>query len=148
MKNRKVNVAVKGFGQVPVYSTKQAAGCDVYSANAHSITIPPHGSVTIPTGLYVEIPDDSEIQVRGRSGLAFKHKVVSYLGTIDADYTGEIGILLFNHSDEPYIVKRGDRVAQLVFNGDGGLYQADFSLVPEITKVTERGSNGFGHTGV
>lgn len=147
MKSREVKIAVKGFGKIPFYATKQAAGCDVYAANAHNITIPPHESAKVPTGIYLEISDDSEVQVRGRSGLAFKNNIVAYLGTIDADYTGEIGVLLFNHSDEPFIVERGDRVAQLVFNGDGGIYQADFTLVPEISKVTDRGSNGFGHTG-
>ena len=95
--------------------------------------------------MYIELPEGYEAQVRPRSGLALKYQitVLNSPGTIDADYRGEIGVILMNHSDTPFIIEPGDRIAQLVFNK---VEQAEFIEVEELSK-TERGKGGFGHTG-
>ena len=131
---------------IPHYQTEHAAGVDVYAAVDNEIVLGAGKWKLIPTGMSVAIPEGYEGQVRPRSGLALKHGIgmLNAPGTIDADYRGEIGIILFNFSDRPFPVRRGDRIAQLVF---AKLTKASFSMVSELP-VTRRGSGGFGHTGV
>lgn len=147
MQKKKVNIKLGGYGKLPEYKTEKSAGADVYAAVAHELVVSPHERVLAPTGLYLGLPDDSEAQVRPRSGLSLKSYVDVKLGTIDADYRGEVGVILENCSEHPFIIKRGDRIAQIVFNGACGLYQADFEIVEELDE-TERGTGGFGSTGV
>jgi dUTP pyrophosphatase len=130
---------------VPHYQTEHAAGVDLYAAVGQELVIAPGAWKLVPTGIAVAIPDGYEGQVRPRSGLALKHGIgmLNGPGTIDADYRGEIGIILFNFSEQPFPVRRGDRIAQLVF---AKLTRAGFRTVNALTE-TRRGSGGFGHTG-
>lgn len=131
---------------LPQYQTAHAAGVDLYAAVEGTIVIEPGKWSLIPTGIALAIPEGYEGQVRPRSGLALKHGIgmLNAPGTIDADYRGEVGIILFNFSDHPFPVQRGDRIAQLVF---AKLTRATFRTVGSLND-TERGSGGFGHTGV
>lgn len=130
--------------QLPTYGTAGAAGADVYSVREYKIG--PGQHVLVDTGLKCDIPDGFELQVRPRSGLALKNRitVLNSPGTIDSDYTGKLGVILMNHSDEIFSVKPGDRIAQIVV---APVVQATFAWA-EDTKSTERGSDGFGSTGV
>ncbi len=130
--------------QLPVYSTKGAAGADVYSAKDYKI--PPGDHMLVDTGLDCVIPEGYELQIRPRSGLALKSKitVLNSPGTIDSDYTGRLCVVLINHSDVIFNVKTGDRIAQLVI---APVTQATFEWTDQ-EKQTERGSGGFGSTGV
>jgi dUTP pyrophosphatase len=130
---------------VPHYQTEHAAGVDLYAAVEQEVVIAPGAWTLVPTGIAVAIPEGYEGQVRPRSGLALKHGIgmLNGPGTIDADYRGEIGIILFNFSGQPFPVRRGDRIAQLVF---AKLTKAGFRTV-EVLSETRRGSGGFGHTG-
>jgi dUTP pyrophosphatase len=130
---------------VPQYQTDHAAGVDLSAAIEGEWTIAPGTWRLVPTGVAVAIPEGYEGQVRPRSGLALKHGIgmLNGPGTIDADYRGEIGVILFNFSDRPFPVRRGDRVAQLVF---AKLAKASFRTV-EALGGTKRGAGGFGHTG-
>src|SRR5512144_1423167 len=130
---------------LPCYQTEPAAGVDLCAAVGEDIVIAAGAWSLVPTGIAMAIPVGYEGQVRPRSGLALKHGIgmLNGPGTIDADYRGEIGIILFNFSDRPFPVRRGDRVAQMVI---AKIEQARFentSALPE----TARGSGGFGHTG-
>jgi dUTP pyrophosphatase len=132
---------------LPAYATDQAAGMDLIAAigEAASITLKPRQSALIPTGLVVELPSGFEAQVRPRSGLALKHgiTVLNAPGTVDADYRGEVQVLLINHGTEPFTVVRGMRIAQMVV---APVVQA--ALVERITVTdTRRGGGGFGSTG-
>jgi dUTP diphosphatase len=147
MNKRKVNIIVKGYGKLPLYATSYSAGADLYSANASDIVLQPMERKLIPTGLYLELPEDAEAQIRPRSGLSLKKGIVAILGTIDADYQGEVGIIVMNMSDEAFIIERGERLAQMVLNGNGGLFQGEWNQVSEFTRESERGDGGFGHTG-
>lgn len=149
MKKRKVNLIITGFGKMPVYATEKSAGADLYAANVSTICIHPFERVLIPLSIKIELPDDAEAQIRPRSGLALKNgvTVINSPGTIDADYQGDVGVVLVNLSNEPFIINRGDRIAQMVFNGEGGLFQAEFNIVDNFTRDSERGEGGFGHTG-
>ena len=147
MKKRQVNIILKGYGKLPVYATEHAAGADLYSANAANIIIYPNERKIIPTGVFIELPIDAEAQIRPRSGLSAKKGIVAILGTIDSDYQGEVGIIVINLSNEPFIIERGERLAQMVCNGDGGLFQADWHQVRDFSRESERGAGGFGHTG-
>ncbi len=131
---------------LPHYQTEHSAGVDLYAAVDHATVIHPGKWSLIPTGIAVAIPEGYEGQVRPRSGLALKHGIgmLNGPGTIDADYRGEIGIILFNFSDRPFTVERGDRIAQLVF---AKLERARFEQVDQLSE-TARGAGGFGHTGV
>ncbi len=131
--------------QIPRYMTELAAGLDVHALPQESLTLEPGERCLVPTGLAVAIPPGFEIQVRPRSGLAIKHGIalVNSPGTIDADYRGEIGIILINHGRELFTVNRGDRIAQLVV---APVCQAELLEVAELS-ATERGAGGFGHTG-
>lgn len=127
----------------PKYETPGSAGADVRS-RIHEV-VPAHGRVLIPTGMFVAIPKGYEIQVRPRSGLALKKgiTVLNTPGTIDSDYRNEIGIILFNTTDEEFIVNPGDRIAQIVLNK---VEQINWIEVDELNE-TDR-ADGFGHTGV
>lgn len=142
-----VNVVSKlnhEFG-LPTYATKNSAGLDLRSNSIDPIIVKPGERKLVPTGLYTQLPDGYEAQVRPRSGLALKSgiTVLNTPGTIDADYTGEIGVILMNHSDVNFIVNVGDRIAQLVLNK---VEQIEWNSV-ETLEETERGSGGFGSTG-
>lgn len=130
---------------LPVYSSELAAGADVKAYIKEDVTIQPGSSALIPTGLKMAIPAGYEIQVRPRSGLALKNQmtVLNTPGTIDADYRGEVGVILMNHGKQPFVVTRGMRIAQLVL---APALQAQFVLANELT-LTSRGAGGFGHTG-
>ena len=143
-----VNVEVKrlphGEGlALPAYATSGAAGMDVVSAE--DVTIAPGARHPVATGLSVAIPHGYEIQVRPRSGLAFKHGITvpNTPGTIDSDYRGELKVLLINHGSDDFVIARGDRVAQLVL---APVTQAVWDEVEELD-ATERGAGGFGSTG-
>ena len=128
---------------LPAYATEGAAGMDIVSAE--DVTIAPGARHAVATGLSVAIPHGFEIQVRPRSGLAFKHGITvpNTPGTIDSDYRGELKVLLINHGSEDFAISRGDRVAQLVL---APVVQATWSEVEELD-ATERGAGGFGSTG-
>jgi dUTP pyrophosphatase len=128
---------------LPAYATDGAAGMDVVSAEA--VTILPGARHPVATGLALAIPPGYEIQVRPRSGLAFKHGITvpNTPGTIDSDYRGELKVLLINHGSEPFAIARGDRVAQLVL---APVVQAAWREVAELD-ATARGEGGFGSTG-
>ena len=128
---------------LPAYATSGSAGMDVVSAE--DVTIAPGARHAVATGLSVAIPQGFEIQVRPRSGLAFKHGITvpNTPGTIDSDYRGELRVLLINHGSEDFAITRGDRVAQLVL---APVVQAAWSEVEELD-ATQRGAGGFGSTG-
>jgi dUTP pyrophosphatase len=130
---------------LPTYHSVQASGMDVAAAVTEPVQVAPGEIKMIPTNFAVAITPGFEIQVRPRSGLAIKHgvTVINSPGTIDADYRGEVKIGLINLGPEPYIIQRGDRVAQLVV---GAVQKADLHLVEELDK-TVRQTGGFGHTG-
>lgn len=131
---------------LPGYESTQAAGMDVAAAVTEVIVLLPGEVKLIPTGFGVAIPDGFEIQIRPRSGLAVKHgiSIINAPGTIDADYRGEVKIGLVNLGKEPFEVQRGDRIAQMVL---APVCQAKWVLSESLDE-TERGSGGFGHTGV
>ena len=129
----------------PAYQTEHAAGLDVYAAVSEPLAIAPGQVVAIPTGVRLEIPPGYEAQVRPRSGLAAKHAIgiPNSPGTIDADYRGELKVLLINLGTEPYVVQRGDRVAQLVF---AAVARVSITVAAEL-EATARGDGGFGSSG-
>lgn len=130
---------------LPFYMTSGAAGADVKANVQESVIIPPGKSELIPTGIRLAIPKGYEIQIRPRSGLALKHQItlLNTPATIDADYRGEIKVILINHGTESFVITPGMRIAQFVL---APVMQAKFVLHTELA-TTERGSNGFGHTG-
>ncbi len=131
---------------LPKYQTSGSAGADLYAAIEHSLVLEPGARALVPAGIALELPTGFEAQVRPRSGLAMKFGVTTLNapGTIDADYRGEVGVLLINHGTEAFTVQRGDRIAQLVV---AAVSQAQFVEVVELSE-TIRGNGGFGHTGV
>lgn len=130
---------------LPRYMTDQAAGMDLCASVTQPVSIAPGAVALIPTGLAMALPEGHEAQIRPRSGLAIKHGVgvINAPGTIDADYRGEIKVGLINFSDRPYIVERGDRIAQMII---GRVYQARLETVEHL-EDTPRSDGGFGHTG-
>ena len=142
----KVRVINKGHQPLPAYVTPQSAGMDLRANLENPVVLQPMERRLIPTGLYIALPEGVEAQVRPRSGLALKHgiTVLNSPGTIDADYRGEVGVLLINLSQEPFTVNDGERIAQMIIARHE---QADFELVEELDQ-TERGAGGYGHTGV
>lgn len=140
----KFKLPKEGVLDLPKYATPQSAGADVRSTI--DINIPAHGRALVPTGLFIAVPSGYEMMVRPRSGLALKKgiTVLNTPGTIDADYRGEVGVILFNTTDEDFEVKSGDRIAQLVLNK---VEQINWIPVEELDE-TERGDGGFGHTQV
>lgn len=131
---------------MPAYATEQSAGMDLRANIGEAVVLHPMERRLIPTGLHIALPPGYEAQVRPRSGLALKHgiTVLNSPGTIDADYRGEIGVLLVNMSSEDFVVNDGERIAQMVIARHE---QAEFVLVDELD-ATERGEGGYGHTGV
>ncbi|MEM5768025.1 MAG: dUTP diphosphatase [Bacillota bacterium] len=131
---------------LPQYMTAGAAGMDLRAAVREDITLSPGEYRPIPTGLCVALPEGFEAQIRPRSGLALKHGItlLNTPGTIDADYRGEIQILMINFGKEPFTVRRGDRIAQMVI---GRVFQGAITLVDTLDQTT-RNEGGFGHTGI
>lgn len=131
----------------PEYKLKGNSGMDVRANISESITLEPFKRALIPTGLFVELPEDYEIQVRPRSGLAIKNgvSVLNTPGTVDENYTGEIKVILINFGEEPFVINPGDRIAQLVL---AHVEKASWENISIITTETERGGTGFGHSGL
>ena len=142
----KVNIVNKSKHKLPHYATSQSAGMDLRASLEEAILLKPLQRVLVKTGLFMELPIGYEAQVRPRSGLAFKKgiTVLNSPGTIDADYRGEIGVILVNLSDEEFVIEDGERVAQMVIVKHE---QVDWEEVVELVE-TERGVGGFGSTGV
>ena len=146
MRERRSIIEVKIKGKfVPKYHSSQAAGCDLYADIKKDIVLGAHDFCLIPTGIRIEIPDGYEAQVRPRSGLAKEHGlgVLNTPGTIDADYRGEIKVILFNSSDRAFKIRKRDRIAQLVFSK---VERAKFVKVKRLAR-TRRQGGGLGHTG-
>ncbi len=141
-----IKVVNRGHQQLPAYATPQSAGMDLRANIEEPITLHPMERRLIPTGLHIALPEGYEAQVRPRSGLALKHglTVLNSPGTIDADYRGEVGVLLINLSQEDFVINDGERIAQMIIAKHE---QADFVVVEELDQ-TERGEGGYGHTGV
>ncbi len=131
--------------QLPHYASAAAAGMDLRAAVEESVVLQPGERRLIPTGFAMALPEGFEAQVRPRSGLALKHgiSVLNSPGTIDADYRGEVGVILINLGDVPFHIQRGDRIAQMVI---ASCMQAAWQEVAELTE-TERGAGGFGSSG-
>jgi dUTP pyrophosphatase len=142
----KVKIVNRSAHPSPEYGTSLSAGCDLRANLEQPVTLSPLGRALIPTGLFIEIPAGFEGQVRPRSGLAAKHgiTVLNSPGTIDADYRGEVKVILVNLSDQAFTIQDGERIAQLVIAAHE---TAEWDLGIELTE-TERGSGGFGHTGI
>lgn len=142
----KVKVINKSKHKLPAYSTPQSAGMDLRANIDKSLTLHPMERKLITTGIYMALPIGYEAQIRPRSGLALKHgiTVLNTPGTVDADYRGEVMVLLVNLSQEDFIVNDGERIAQMVIAKHE---QADFVEVTELDE-TDRGDGGYGHTGV
>lgn len=145
MKKVTVKVVNTGKQKLPEYQTPQSAGMDLRADIEEAVTLKPLERHLFPTGLHIQLPDGYEGQIRPRSGLALKHGIsmANCVGTIDGDFTGDIGVILINLSDENFDIKPGDRIAQLVISP---IIQATLVEVEALDK-TERGSGGFGHTG-
>ncbi len=143
--NIKVEIINKSNNPLPQYETVNSSGLDLRASIDKDVILKPLERALIPTGLYISIPDGYEAQVRPRSGLAFKHglTVLNTPGTIDADYRGEIKVILVNLSNDDFTIKEGERICQLVF---AKVEQVDWIQV-EVLDETERGAGGFGHTG-
>ena len=142
----KINIVNKSKHELPHYATSQSAGIDLRANLEEPILLKPLQRTLVKTGLFMELPIGYEAQVRPRSGLAFKKgiTVLNSPGTIDADYRGEISVILVNLSDEEFVIENGERVAQMVIAKHE---QADWEVVVELVE-TKRGAGGFGSTGV
>lgn len=141
----RINLVNKSKHPLPSYSTAFSAGVDLRANIDEDIILQPLKRVLVPTGLFIELPEGYEAQVRPRSGLAIKHgvTVLNTPGTIDADYRGEICVILVNLSDETFAVKDGERICQMVISKHETV---DWNVVDSL-KETSRGTGGFGHTG-
>jgi dUTP pyrophosphatase len=141
----KINIINHSNHPLPAYETAHAAGMDLRAFVTEEITIKPLQRLLIPTGLHIELPIGYEAQIRPRSGLAFKHGIgiVNSPGTIDADYRGEIKVLLVNLSDTDFVINNGDRIAQMVIAKHETII---WETVSELND-TARGAGGYGHTG-
>ena len=142
----KIKIVNKGNQPLPEYATPQSAGVDLRANIDEPVELKPLSRALIPTGLHIALPEGYEAQIRPRSGLAIKKGItcLNTPGTIDADYRGDIGVILINLSTETFIVNPGERIAQMIINK---FEQAEFELVEELDE-TERGEGGFGHTGI
>jgi len=140
-----VKIVNKSDNCLPEYSTMLAAGMDLRAYLDHPVVLSPFTRKLIPTGLHIELPEGYEAQIRPRSGLAIKHgiSIVNAPGTIDADYRGEIGIILINLSQEDFTINSGDRICQMVINKHERIRWHE----TEDLNETDRGEGGFGHTG-
>lgn len=141
-----IKVINKCSQELPRYATNQSAGMDLRANLESTITLHPMERRLIPTGLHIALPEGFEAQVRPRSGLALKHgiTVLNTPGTIDADYRGEIMVLLINLSDKDFVINSGERIAQMVI----ARHEQGELIEVETLDETERGSGGYGHTGV
>lgn len=146
MESIKVKIINKSDNPTPTYSTSDSAGMDIRAFLKEPITLKPLQRALIPTGLYMELPHGYQCEIRPRSGLALKKgiTVLNTPGTIDADYRGEVGIILINLSNEPFVINSGERICQMVIMN---YTKAEWVEVEELND-TERGTGGFGHTGV
>ena len=146
METIKVKIINKSNNPTPCYSTIDSAGMDVRAFVQEPITLNPLERVLVPTGLYMELPQGYQCEIRPRSGLALKKgiTVLNTPGTIDADYRGEIGVILINLSNEPFVINNGERICQMVIMN---YTKAEWVEVEELND-TLRGAGGFGHTGV
>jgi len=140
-----VKIVNKSANPLPSYSTSSSAGMDIRASLKAAVTLKPLQRELIPTGLFMELPEGYEAQIRPRSGLALKKgiSVVNTPGTIDADYRGEIGIILINLSGEDFVVEHGERICQMVINKVESIAWSQVESLEE----SDRGSGGFGHTG-
>ncbi len=141
-----IKVINKSDNPLPTYATPASAGVDMHANNEEDVVLKPLERALIPTGLYIELPIGYEAQVRPRSGLAIKHGItlLNTPGTIDADYRGEVKVIMVNLSNEPFTIKKGERIAQMVINKHEQMIWEEV----EVLSDTERGSGGFGHTGI
>lgn len=141
----KVKIINKSSHALPEYATEYSAGLDLRANIDEDITLKPLERNLVPTGLYIELPKGYEAQIRPRSGLALKHgiTVLNSPGTIDADYRGEIRVILINLSNEPFVIKNGERICQMVVAAHAQIEWEETDSIDE----TERGAGGFGHTG-
>ncbi|WP_346855961.1 dUTP diphosphatase [uncultured Draconibacterium sp.] len=140
-----VKIVNKSKNELPAYSTLFSAGMDLRANLENPITLKPLERILVPTGLFIELPQGYEAQVRPRSGLALKRgiTVLNTPGTIDADYRGEIGVILINLSQDEFVIENGERICQMVVAAHETV---EWNLVEELEE-TERGAGGFGHTG-
>jgi dUTP pyrophosphatase len=145
MNKVKVKIINKSNNPSPAYATPGAAGMDVRAFLQEPVVLKPLQRTLVPTGLYVELPEGYEIQMRPRSGMALKHGITlaNTPGTVDADYRGEIGVILINLSDTEFTINPGERICQMVV---ASYTQIEWESVEAISD-TERGEGGFGHTG-
>jgi dUTP pyrophosphatase len=141
-----IRVINRSKNNLPAYETMHAAGMDLRADVEAPVALKPMERKLVPTGLYIELPEGFEAQIRPRSGLAFKHGIgiVNSPGTIDADYRGEIKVLLINFSDQVFEINTGDRIAQMVVARHE---KVEWQEV-EVLNETSRGAGGYGHTGV
>ena len=141
-----VKVVNKSGNQLPAYSTPDSAGMDLRASLSEPVELAPMQRALIPTGIYIALPKGYECQIRPRSGLALKHgvTVLNSPGTIDADYRGEICVILVNLSDKPFVVNNGERICQMVVTRYDRVAWEQVDSLDD----TERGAGGFGHTGV
>lgn len=142
----KVKIINKSENQAPAYATESSAGMDVRANLREPIVLQPMERVLVPTGLYIELPQGYECQLRPRSGLALKHGItlVNTPGTVDADYRGEIGVILINLSDKPFVINNGERICQMVVTR----YSRVEWVAADTLADSTRGAGGFGHTGM
>jgi dUTP pyrophosphatase len=140
-----INIINKSSNELPAYATEGSAGMDLRANLDQAITLQSLERMLIPTGLFIELPDGYEAQIRPRSGLAIKQGItcLNSPGTIDSDYRGELKVILINLSNEPQLLSHGDRIAQMIISS---VDKANLILVQEINS-THRGEGGFGHTG-
>ena len=146
MEQVKVKIINKSNNPLPAYGTSESAGMDLRAWLEEPITLQPLQRVLVPTGVSIELPHGYECQIRPRSGLALKHgiSVLNSPGTIDADYRGEIGVILANLSNEPFVVNPGERICQMVV----ARHSTVVWQTADTLSDSERGAGGFGHTGV
>ena len=146
MDNVKVKIINKSSNPLPSYSTSSSAGMDLRANLSEPVTLKPLERALIPTGIYIQLPQGYECQIRPRSGLALKHGIslVNTPGTIDADYRGEIGVILINLSNEPFVVNHGERICQMVVTNYSSVNWCEVESLVD----SERGAGGLGHTGV
>jgi len=144
--NMKVRIINRSGNELPQYATALAAGMDVRAANEEPVVLAPMQRAVVPTGLYLEIPAGYEVQVRPRSGLAAKKgvTVLNAPGTIDADYRGEVCVILVNLGSEDFVIEKGERIAQLVL----ARYERIEWEPSDSLEASERGAGGFGSTGI
>lgn len=142
----KIKIVNRSPHTLPTYATSSSAGMDIRAFLSTPITLKPMERVLVPTGLFVELPIGYEAQIRPRSGLSIKKgiTVLNSPGTIDADYRGEISVILINLSQEPFVINDGERIAQMVVASHCNIVWEEVDILSE----TQRGSGGFGHTGI